>query len=323
MKLNLFSKLVFAAALAFLASIFIYFSYANVYSSVLFNEETFHQQYGNGIYQYRILSSYTLESVDALIKSIPFGIKITPYLWDKGADPGFYISFAVLNTFFTVLSAIMMVFITESKYFIATETEKTLLISASLFAIIITQFVVVPYDCSSYFFLLLFFWVFLKFLHKESWSILAVLMLIMVISSLNRETSALSISLAATILFAKSGTGKKFLIPVFFLVLSFVVVYFGVRLYFGRFATHDNNLLALNFRLFRNWLGIFFWLVFFAFSLIIAKDRTAVRNIVIFHFFAIPYIFMSFYGGILYETRLYVPLFLTSVFLGRTELNRN
>lgn len=322
MKPNLTFKLIFAVILAFTVSVFVYFSFANVYSSVLFNPENFQKQYYNGIYRYRILSSAMLDSVYTLIQSLPVKNKVQTFLWDKSGDSVLYLSFAILNTFFTMLSAAVMVLITESKNFVASGSEKILLVVASLFAIIITQFVIVPYDCSSYFFLLLFFAVLLKYMEKETWSTLAVLILIMVVSSLNRESSALSISLAATLLFSKYGLHKKSILPVFWLALSFMAVYFGVRIYFGVFSTNDSNLLFRNFTLYRNLFGILFWVVFFTLSIIIAKDKTAVRNIFIFHLFAIPYILMCFYAGILYEARLYVPLFLTSLFLGRTAFQR-
>ena len=88
----------------------------------------------------------------------------------------------------------------------------------------------------------------------------------------------------------------------------------------GNFTTNDGNLLIQNFTQPKNILGILFWLVFFAFTLILAKDQKAVKHILIFHLLSFPYLILCFYTGILYEIRLYIPLLLTSLLLSKTEL---
>ena len=67
---------------------------------------------------------------------------------NSNSEPKMYLSFYILNTFFIILSAMMLVFISESKQFIATNSEKILLISVAIFSIAFSQFVIVPYDVS-------------------------------------------------------------------------------------------------------------------------------------------------------------------------------
>ena len=321
MKLNLFSKLVFATLLAFLVNSFVYFSFGNIYSSKILNYPDFQDQFQSGIYQYRKLSGYFLIGIYDFLSLLNIDYQIFKLkFFNPESDPKMYLSFYILNTFFLMLTAVLMVFITEMKSFIANSSEKTLLIAISIFTIGISQFVLVPYDVSSYFFLLVFFWFLMKYLEQNSTKNLIILVAILAISTLNRESSALSLSLTATLLYAKFGLKKGTLIPVALLGITFLMAYFGMRLMNESFTTNDGNLLIQNFSQPKNVLGLLFWLVFFVFSVLLAKDRKAVQNILIFHLLSTPYIVMCFYAGIIYEIRLYIPLFLCALFLSRTKI---
>ena len=215
-----------------------------------------------------------------------------------------------------------MVLITETKNFVATSSEKILLIAVSILTVGLSQFVIVPYDISSYFFLMLFFLFLLKYLNENSKGQLIILGMIVLISTLNRESSALSISLAATLLLAKFGLRKQTVVSVAVLGISFLVAYVGMRLMNGNFSTSDGNLLVQNFTQPKNILGLLFGAVFFVFPFLVAKDRDSIRNIVVCHLLSIPYILMCFYSGILYEIRLYIPLFLTALLLSRIDVRK-
>ena len=321
MKLNLFSKLVFSVSLAFVVNSFVYFSFGNIYSSKILNYADFQEQFQSGIYQYRKLSGYFLIGIYDFLSLLNIDYQIFKLkFFNPESDPKMYLSFYILNTFFLMLTTVLMVFITEMKSFIANSSEKILLIAISIFTIGISQFVLVPYDVSSYFFLLVFFWFLMKYLEQNSTKNLIILVAILAISTLNRESSALSLSLTATLLYAKFGLKKGTLIPVALLGITFLMAYFGMRLMNESFTTNDGNLLIQNFSQPKNVLGLLFWLVFFVFSVLLAKDRKAVQNILIFHLLSTPYIVMCFYAGIIYEIRLYIPLFLCALFLSRTKI---
>ena len=309
--------------MAFTVNSFVYFSFGNLYSSTVLNYADFENQFHSGIYQYRILSGYFLIWIYDFLSSLNIDYQIFKLkFFNTDAEPKMYLSFFILNTIFLILSSIVLVFITETKNFIATQSEKILMISVAIFAISLSQFVIVPYDVSSYFFLLFFFFFLLKYLEKDSALNLIILLVILIISAFNRESSALSLSLAATLLYAKFGLKKKMYLPIIFLFVSFIAVYLGMRLWSESFSTNDGNLLEENFSQPKNFLGILFWMIFFIFTLILAKDRKGVRLILIFHVLSFPYILMCFYTGILYEVRLYIPIFLTSLILSRTEFSR-
>ncbi|MCP2037014.1 hypothetical protein [Chryseobacterium sp. HSC-36S06] len=321
MKLNLFSKLIFATLLAFTVNSFVYFSFGNIYSSKILNYSAFQQQFSSGIYQYRILSGYFLLWIYEFLSTFNIDYSILKLkFFDAAAEPKMYLSFFLLNTFFMVLTAAVMVLITETKNFVATYSEKLLLITVAILTVALSQFVIVPYDISSYFFLLLFFLMLIRYLKKNSVQQLIILGIIMLISTVNRESSALSLSLAATLLYAKFGLKKETLFPLAVLGITFILTYFGMRMMSESFTTNDGNLFFKNFSQPKNILGLLFWALFFVFPFLVAKDRASMRNIIIFHLLSIPYIVMCFYAGILYEIRLYIPLFLCAMFLSRTDV---
>ena len=323
LKLNLLSKLIFAALLAFTVNSFVYFSFGNIYSSKILNYTEFQQQFGSGIYQHRILSGYFLIWIYEFLSTLNIDYSIFKLkFFDADAEPKMYLSFFLLNTFFLVLSSAVMVLITETKNFVATSSEKLLMIAVAVFATAFSQFVIVPYDISSYFFLLLFFLFLLRYLQKNAVLNLAILVLMMAVSTLNRESSALSLALAGTLLHSEFGLKKETLIPVAVLGITFILTYFGMRLMNGSFTTNDGNLLFQNFSQPKNILGLLFWAVFFVLPLMLAKDRNGIKNIIVFHLLSIPYIAMCFYSGILYEIRLYIPLFLTALLLSRIDVRK-
>ena len=309
--------------LAFTVNSFIYFSFGNIYSSKILNYADFSKQFHSGIYQYRILSGYLIFWIYETLSTLNIDYSIFKFRFlESRSEPQMYLSFYILNTIFLVLSAALLLFITETKNFIATNSEKILLVSVAVFAMAITQFVIVPYDVSSYFLIVLFFYLLLKYLEKNSDFNLIILVVILMISTLNRETSALSISLAATLLYSKYGLRKEMIKPVLILALTFIAVYLGMRFLHESFTTNDGNLLFQNFSEPKNILGFLFWMVFFLFTIIIAKDQHAKRNIILFHVFSIPYVLMCIYTGIMYEIRLYIPIFITSLLISRTDISK-
>ena len=309
--------------LAFTVNSFIYFSFGNIYSSKILNYADFSKQFHSGIYQYRILSGYLIFWIYESLSTLNIDYSVFKFRFlESRSEPQMYLSFYILNTIFLVLSAALLLFITETKNFIATNSEKILLVSVAVFAIAITQFVIVPYDVSSYFLIVLFFYLLLKYLEKNSDFNLIILVVILMISTLNRETSALSISLAATLLYSKYGLRKEMIKPVLILALTFIAVYLGMRFLHESFTTNDGNLLFQNFSEPKNILGFLFWMVFFLFTIIIAKDQHAKRNIILFHVFSIPYVLMCIYTGIMYEIRLYIPIFITSLLISRTDISK-
>lgn len=323
MKFRKITNMLFLTVLAFLLNTFVYFAFGNIYSSSILNYSAFQEQFSGGIYQYRILSVHALIYIYDLLGTLNLDYSVFKLKFlNPDSEPQMFLAFYMLNTFFLVLTAVMMVLITESKQFAATASEKVLMASLSIFVIALSQFVIVPYDVSSYFFLLLFFWVFVKYLDNKSPGNFILLAVIVAVSTLNRESAALSVSLAATLLCSRSGLKKATIIPVAALAGTFLTVYLGMRLVAETFSTNDGNLLLQNFTQPKNILGLVFWFTFFAFTILISNGKEQTRNILVFHALSAPYIVMCLYTGILYEARLYVPLFLTGLILAKISAGR-
>lgn len=302
--------------LAFVANTFVYFSFANVYSAHLLNYEEFVKQYSTGVYQYRFLSvSLLLWIYEQLNFFLGTGFSLKLHFFNPAAETNMFLAFYILNTFFLVLSVLIMYLITINKTYQATTKESFLIVLLGIFAMIISQFVLVPYDNSSYFLLLLFFLILFSYLQQETAIKFLLLIGVLIISTLNRESSALSIALAATVLLMKYGLHKKSILPILTLGIIYLIIYIVLRQFFGSFKTDDGSLLKQNFTNPNALFGILFWLSLFLISLFLCKSQTQKYAIFIFHFFALPYIWMCFYTGYLYEIRLYVPLFLTSILL--------
>ena len=319
---NLFFKIIFVSMFAVIVNIFIYFAFGNVYTAPLFNIDSFKEQYESGVYQYRWLSTYLLIYIYDFLESLPFKIKLKMDFWDKNAQPNMFFAYAFLNTFFLILSNIILLLITETKYFLANQSEKIFIITISTFSIGISQFVLVPYDCSSYFFLFAFVFLFLKYLESKKLILMLLLVLILMISTLNRESSALSISFAAVILYQLFGLKKESLIPILYLGIGFLATYILVRLAADSFEIRNDNFFLGNISETRSRFGILFWIVFFIFSLLVSNNKQTTKNILIFHLLSLPYIFMCFYTGALYEIRLYIPIFLSSLVISKLSIDR-
>lgn len=315
-------RVLFAMLLAFTVSSFIYFSFVNFYSAKIINHEAFLAQFGNGVYQYRVLGTYLLLKIYDFLGQMHINYTKLPLkLMDAHVQPGMYLAFYILNTAFGIAAAGAMAILAEDRAFRLSNTEKVLVVATGVFVICITQFVIVPYDNSGYFLMMVFFIFLLRYLSKPGPGGMFVLTIIIMLSAANRESAALSLSLAATLFIEKWGVGRRTIKALLPLGIGFFVVYMGLRVLHKSFATNDGSLLLENFSKAKNLLGLLFWLVFFLFTILISLDRRSLRRVLLFHLFSLPYIGMCFYSGILYEARLYMPLFLTSLFISRLEIN--
>lgn len=317
----IFRDLLFAVLLSFTVSSLVYFGFGNIYSSKILNFIDFERQFNSGIYQYRLLSGWLLLPLYSFLGHVSLDYDFFNFQFQNtSTEPRFYFSLYLLNTFFTVCTAVLTVFLTHCKEFIAGSSERIFTIATVSLVIPLSQFVIVPYDSSSYFFLLLSLLLLLIYLRHQKFSILILLGLVIILSTLNRESAALSLSMSAALLVRKFGLNTKFYRPIAFLTAAFLLTYFSVRFLGNSFQTNDGNLLIQNISQPKNWFGILFWAVFAWFTLLVANNSENKKDILRFHIFSLPYMAMCFYAGILYEVRLYVPLFIISLIMAKLQL---
>lgn len=325
MKKSLVPQIVLFSVAAMLLNYLVYFAFISTYTNQLYSEEAFTEHYSSDIYSYRVLSKpIVLGTYRLLEQTFPNSGNTVVNESFNSLGPKFskkfYISLLIVNTFFFVLTVITFVFIFNNYIINLTQKEKILLQLAVVFFVAITQYVVVPYDMIGYFLQALFI---LIMLSNTKYKLL-VLGLIIALSTLNRESSALLISYAATIYYIAFGINKDSVRKIITLALFFIVPYIALR--FMIFVPDINVISELtflsNFTIKRNLVGIVLWILFFAISLVLTTNRTAKKSIYVFHLFSLPYIIACFTGAVMFETRLYIPILLGSLVLGQLDYGK-
>lgn len=325
MKKSLVPQIVLFSIAAMLVNYLVYFAFISTYTNNQYSEGAFREHYSSDIYSYRVLSKPIVLGTYQLIEQVfpnSGNTVINESFYSLGANfsKKFYISIFLVNTFFFVLTVITFVFIFNNYLINLTQKEKILLQLAIIFFVAITQYVVVPYDMIGYFLQALFILVLLSNAKNK----LFILGLLIGISTLNRESSALLISFAATIYYILHGINTNSIKKITTLLLFFLIPYIALRFIID---VPDNNVISeftflSNFAVKRNLVGIAIWVIFFALSIILASDKKTKKSIYVFHIFSLPYIITCFTGAVMFETRLYIPILLVSLVLGQMNFEK-
>ncbi len=192
----------------------VYFGFVSNYTKFLFSEVTYEGQYKESVYKYRVIGKEAVLKIYHFLKeNYPEDEKLADDSPLKALDPAgsknFYMAYFIVNTIMLVLGGIIFIFIFENSIILATDKEKYLIPFVSICIITLSLFVIVPYDIMAYFFLLIFALCLFHYLQKNKciWLILGGISVL--VGTLNRETSALSISLIATLCVFKYGISKR------------------------------------------------------------------------------------------------------------------
>lgn len=298
-----------------MAHLFIWLSFENVYSAKIFTPVHFTKQFHSGIYQYRILSTYWVEVLYPLLKEHHLAIPQISSLHDKTYDPYLFTSITLVNLVFLIGICHLIYVLTKEDYFPSNTKYRTLIALLLLSVCALSQFVILPYDYSAWFFLLLslalIYAIDKRFTSWKAW----VLSIVFILGCFNRETAALSLALFTSLFLWKSGINKLLVYGTLIGFFLFSGIYMGLRYYFGSMQATDGSLLVENFSKPQNLFGGVFMLILFGLSLFLSL-RTNRSLVLLFHLFSLPYLGICIYSGILYEIRLYVPMFLVSVIIG-------
>lgn len=322
-------KILFGSFMAFLFSYIIYFGFISNYTLNLYSESNFRLQYDQDVYAYRLLGkNLLLELHEVLENNVQYEDAKSSFAeldkriktLDPSGTLNFYFAYFILNTFFLILCSILLVILLENSLLILSEPEKILILSLAILLICLSQFVLVPYDTLSYFFQLLFLLGTLFYLRNQSYAKLLVLGIILGISTLNRESSALSLSAFASILLMYEGMNPKVLRNIGILGLGFLVPYVGLRFFIESDTTLVNQiLLTENLRSISGKLGLMVWPLLGYISWVIAAKSINKKTILLFHLLSLPYFVFCILTGAWFEIRLYIPIFLTSLILARID----
>jgi hypothetical protein len=325
--MKLLSRIVFLTLTAIVLNTVVYFGFVGNYTRFLFSEITYRSQYQDNVYKYRVIGKeMVLKTYHVLKQNNPDKEKLPDNSPLKALDPAgsenFYLAYFMVNTFMLILCGVVLCFIFDNALIYCSDKEKYLIPFTIISIISLSEFVVVPYDITAYFFLLISGLLLMKYFQKNKISWLLFAGIWVLAATLNRETSALSISLIATVLFLKYGVSKRSIIPAIILFMFWIIPYIGLRLYFG----FDKGFIGFNFlehnlRNVFSWIGIIAWIVFGWLSIIICNDRRNKIAVGLFHLLCLPYVISCFVGGILFEIRLYIPVFISAVLLAKIDPN--
>ncbi|MBS4034795.1 MAG: hypothetical protein KGZ85_10040 [Ignavibacterium sp.] len=298
--------LVIPAALNFIS----YYGYVSTYPAKTFDVESFNENLGYGVYQHRVLGKALLMYLNEIVASINFPQNINTFNKIReflDVDSlSLYHSFFILNTLFLCCTAFVLYFIYNLRWVRLSEMEKILSVLTITAIISISQFVILPYDVLSYFLISL---AVLLLLVKKSIFTTMLLTAVLVLGALTRETIALIFPLYIVILLRKDewefNVNKS---ELFLFIIIFSAIYLGLRIIYGfessfsgRISFPDNIISP------QNLIGFLFMICTL---LIFLFNEQTKRPALIFLTLSSPYFLLILLTGIMFEIRLFVPVFI-------------
>ncbi|MCS4303744.1 hypothetical protein [Chryseobacterium sp. BIGb0232] len=268
------------------------------------------------VYAYRVIPNYlsvhVTEAVTFFVNNyLPF---LKSFLLKQGTL--FYHSIFLINSFFFVLSSIIlhMIFKLKSVGTLLSLNIRRLIHLLAIFFIVIVQYV--PTNCDS---IAIFFYLWgalltLKYLQNRNISDFILLCAVVCISTLARETSCLNISFFAAVCidFKKlKNRDFTFIRELVFLVIAFIIPYAGLRMMIHQDVSFVEGIYFLdNFSSPFNISGLLFGMISVYFSYILCNNegKILIRK---YLFFSLPYLIMIAMVGLFWEVRLFIPLILT------------
>lgn len=134
---------------------FAYYGFVTNYSRFVFSRTGFLTQFESGIYRYRVLGRWLLLLVHRGVSHFHHisgaSTRFTQFL--ETDDINFYHSYFLLNTFFLCLTAAALYRTFRLPAFEAAGRQADAWVLIATFLIVLTQFVVLPYDTLAYFLL--------------------------------------------------------------------------------------------------------------------------------------------------------------------------
>ena len=321
MKFRRIPAIIIAITLSIVTSKMVYFGYNSSYTRLVFSPKSFDFALSHDVYKYRILSKYLLAQLDNWLGPDYQETQTSRWVYRhnrKGTEHLYY-AFFYFNTFFLVLTSIILVLLLgAARAFLLSDAEKYLLLFLTIIVINLSQYAVSPYDISGYFFQLLTLYIFLIGIDRKYLITITILGILTVIATLSRESSALSVAILAQLFYQKWGLSKKSIVGMGVLTVSFLATYIALR-YAITDLTHIKltNNMAGDFTNHLNITGLLFWALLGCLPFILSYSRENRWMLLAFHILSLPYIITCLVNGVHWEVRLYIPLFLGTMLLGK------
>lgn len=308
-----------------------YFQFTSNYTQDLFSEQSFIKFYDSGVYRSRQMGKqlhlwvyHRLSDLDKMkkLKENPYNSRRLLHL-DKNADPVFYLTYFFIASFFTILSALMLLYLFDQKdFFTADEKSKDLVTCFLVLLIGFTQFVVTPYDTPGYFFQALGMFMFLRFLRGRNVLFFIGLLITIVLATLNRETSLIILSFMAAVYYTIHKLKMKWIGEMLLPALCFAGPYLYLKLSGnGSSSFTDQSQLSTNLNLLNTYALTGFLFAALATWFLYHFNRNRPVIISSFLVFSLPYILIIFVAGITQEYRLWMPMLEGGLVLGLLNVN--
>jgi hypothetical protein len=302
-----------------------HFRFTSNYMPNVFSEKNFKETYDHSIFRYRILgktihlwvykqlagnSKKEVFKTDAIYEK-----RLTAL--DSDADSTFFLTYFILATFFTILSAFALLYIFDCGMMVEmTELKKKFLVSAFVMVSGFLQYVITPYDNITYFFIIISSLCFWKFLYTQNWLYFVLLNLIIVISTLNHESSMINLSFILAIYFTHYGLNLRWLRFAAIPLLCYALTWTALRVFlYGiepEVATGGLKL-ELNFLRLAGIIGLIFPVIAFYFLFQLGQNPINKKSLWHFILMSSPYIIMIPLIGKTIEVRLWMPVIIGAV----------
>jgi hypothetical protein len=315
-----------------------YYQFTTNYTKDAFSEQGFKNIYDAKVYKSRQLGKrlhlwiYSkLSSIDkmkqlradAANEKNPFNSKRLSNM-DVAADPVFYFTYFLMAVFFTVLTALLLLYIFDDKdLFTLSNSQKELLVLFFVLIIGFTQFVITPYDTIGYFFEAAGIFFFLKYFKKKNIGYYLGLLLTIIVATINRETSLLIISFMAAVYFYLYSFKLKWIRELIVPALCFIIPYLVLKLaQTGDADFTDESKLAVNLDI-RNSYAIrgLAFTAFVLYFILVTLNKNKTPLVKYFLFFALPYIIIIHAVGVMIEYRLWMPVIEGAIVLSYLDLH--
>lgn len=299
-----------------LLSLIVYHGFSTNYTTHVFSESGFNEQYESSIYKYRIIgivlvkeTNYLLKSIGHLPKEIYSIVPMSLKTLDTDGTKEFYLAYFFVNTFFLCLACTMLYFLLY-RVIPLKKDNRTLLVFISIVSMIsISQYVITPYDILSYFLLIT---ALILIFKKPSFKNQVLLYFTMILAVLTRESAILILSVYFTLYVTKFyGTSRKHLIILAILFIIFLTIYFIIRLIIG-----FGDSFYLYIRIIENFRDIYslMGLILFLSILYILSTEELNRKIgYVFLLSSLPYIITIMIIANPWELRLWIPVIIPLV----------
>ena len=310
-----------AWAVPLVLSLVVYYGFSSNYTTGVYSEAGFQHRYGNDVYRYRVLGSWLqLETYHWIERhDLPSLAPRSLALLDPGGSPAFYTTYFLNNTLFLCLTCSVLFFVFRSSALARLPGLADALLLLSCLLMTVTQYVVVPYDTLSYFFLACgFYGVTVRPVGARPGIVNATMLgLVVVLATLTRETAAL-IPAFFVAYHRRRILTRPFAWNDLHAVLALLLVCFAATYGALRLALGTDDAVFQSFRLAQNLGNPFSFAgltLFGALILTSLLDRRARGEVAVFLIASLPYLLSVVIVAQPWEIRLWVPIILSIIVL--------